>query len=108
MENSDMYRHIQEKLHIPEDKACIILEGEGREVTTITYSDHQQTDTTATFSSFPNNIVASGISFQNSLYLSDQSELERNINVKPALAAIIYGDKSAFLDCGFLGFQDAL
>ena len=30
------------------------------------------------------------------------------MGMMPALAARIYGDKSAFFDCGFLGFQDTL
>lgn len=31
-----------------------------------------------------------------------------NSKVAQALAARIYGDKSAFIECGFLGFQDTL
>ncbi|KAI9081070.1 hypothetical protein K1719_037050 [Acacia pycnantha] len=93
-----------EQVQIPYGKSCIFLEGEGRAVTTITYNGHQQTDISATFSSFPSNIVAAGINFENSWDLSageDQS-------FQPAVAARIYGDKSAFIDCGFLGFQDTL
>ncbi|KAK4263279.1 hypothetical protein QN277_028718 [Acacia crassicarpa] len=41
-----------------------------------------------------------------------ESKLDQTISGKvvraPALAARIYGDKSAFFDCGFLGFQDTL
>lgn len=53
-----------EKVQIPYDKPCIFLEGEGQHVTTITYNDHRRTDTSATFSSFPNNVVAAGITFK--------------------------------------------
>ncbi|XP_054824774.1 putative pectinesterase 52 [Prosopis cineraria] len=97
-----------EKVQIPKDKPCILLEGEGRRVTTITYNDHQQTDTSATFTSFPNNVIVVGITFENSFDLSTESRLEQNARVVPALATRIYGDRSAFLDCGFLGFQDTL
>ena len=31
-----------------------------------------------------------------------------SVDVKPAVAARIYGDKSAFYDCSFTGFQDTL
>ncbi|EXB56847.1 Putative pectinesterase 10 [Morus notabilis] len=78
-----------EKVTIPPDKSYIFLQGLGREKTIVTFFDHERTDTSATFSSSPDNVVAKGISFK-------------------ALAARIYGDKSAFIECGFIGFQDTL
>ncbi|KAE9589555.1 hypothetical protein Lal_00000110 [Lupinus albus] len=92
-----------EKVQIPYNKPCIYLEGEDRESTIITYNDHQQTDTSATFSSFPDNIIARGITFKNSYNLENQDR-----KVVPAVAARIYGDKCVFFDCGFIGYQDTL
>ena len=56
-----------EKVTIPPEKPCILLEGSGRHVTIITHDDHAQTDTSATFTSSPDNVVASGITFQVSI-----------------------------------------
>jgi hypothetical protein len=53
-----------EKVTIPQEKPCIFLEGSGRDVTTIKYDDHGQTDTSATFTSSPDNVVAKGITFE--------------------------------------------
>ncbi|GMY13946.1 probable pectinesterase 29 [Fagus crenata] len=102
-----------EKVTIPQEKPCIFLEGSGRNVTTIKYDDHGQTDTSATFTSSPDNVVAKGITFQNSYNrASALTSYNRRMAVEDsitwALAARIYGDKSAFLECGFLGFQDTL
>ncbi|XP_054813214.1 putative pectinesterase 52 [Prosopis cineraria] len=97
-----------EKVEVPYEKPCIFLEGEGRAVTTITYNGHQQTDSSATFSSVPNSVVVAGINFENSWDLSTASYIRGSRIIQPALAARIYGDKSAFIDCGFLGFQDTL
>ncbi|KAK7278021.1 hypothetical protein RJT34_23042 [Clitoria ternatea] len=101
-----------EKVQIPYEKPCIFLEGEGKDVTIITYDDHQQTDTSATFSSSPDNVVATGITFKNTYnvaaMLRFQSRKMGGDDIAPALAARVYGDKSAFYECGFIGFQDTL
>ncbi|RDX89711.1 putative pectinesterase 10, partial [Mucuna pruriens] len=55
-----------EKVQIPFEKPCIFLEGQDKNATIITYDDHQRTDLSATFSSYPNNVVAAGITFKNS------------------------------------------
>ncbi|KAK7843974.1 putative pectinesterase 52 [Quercus suber] len=98
---------------IPPEKPCIFLEGSGRHVTIITHDDHDQTDTSATFTSSPDNVVASGITFQNSynraLALNSYySSMAIGDPIARAVAARIYGDKSAFFECGFVGFQDTL
>ncbi|CAI0551731.1 unnamed protein product [Linum tenue] len=93
-----------EQVTIPHDKPCIFLEGEGRKSTIITYNDHSQTDKSATFSSYPPNVIGKGITFQ---VISRLIALYR-AGVVPALAARVYGDKSAFYDCGFVGVQDTL
>ncbi|EXB53028.1 Putative pectinesterase 10 [Morus notabilis] len=103
-----------EKVTIPPDKSYIFLQGLGREKTIVTFFDHERTDTSATFSSSSDNVVAKGISFKNS-YNRAQGPSDINdigisagSHVKQALAARIYGDKSAFIECGFIGFQDTL
>ncbi|CAI0551729.1 unnamed protein product, partial [Linum tenue] len=93
-----------EQVTIPHDKPCIFLEGEGRKSTIITYNDHSQTDKSATFSSYPPNVIGKGITFQNSYNLG----MSIPKIYSPALAARVYGDKSAFYDCGFVGVQDTL
>ncbi|KAH9755565.1 putative pectinesterase 55 [Citrus sinensis] len=110
----------KEKVKIQRNKPCILLEGEGSGVTKITYDDHQSTDTSATFSSFADNVVAKGITFENSYNLAveilaeldrrdiDLGTLQAGNDITQALAARIYGDKSAFYDCRFLGVQDTL
>ncbi|XP_014618237.2 putative pectinesterase 52 [Glycine soja] len=95
-----------EQIQIPYNMPCIFLEGQGKEVTTVTYNDHQKTDISATFSSFPDNVVASGITFKNSF--DTAAILSYDGKRIPALAARIYGDKSAFYNCSFIGFQDTL
>ncbi|XP_060676285.1 pectinesterase QRT1 [Ziziphus jujuba] len=90
-----------EKVTIQYNKTCIYLEGAGSQFTSIEWNDHEQTDTSATFTSFSDNFVAKGITFKNT-YVQDV------FNYKPALAARIYGDKSAFYHCSFVGLQDTL
>ncbi|XP_011023919.1 PREDICTED: putative pectinesterase 52 [Populus euphratica] len=102
-----------EQVTIPDDKPCIFLEGRDRTLTTITYNAHERTDTSATFTSSPSNIVAKGITFKNSYNLPFKQNINYGIKipgvgVAPALSARIYGDKSAFYDCAFLGVQDTL
>ncbi|XP_039021962.1 probable pectinesterase 66 [Hibiscus syriacus] len=101
-----------EKVTIPKDKPCVVLEGQGRSVTTISFNEHDQTDKSATFTSAADNLVASGITFENSF--NHPLLIKRALNygqvpgVLPAVAARILGDKSAFFECGFHGVQDTL
>ncbi|KHN23905.1 Putative pectinesterase 52, partial [Glycine soja] len=53
------------KIYIPQEKPCIILEGEGSRKTIITFWDHIGIDTSATFTSEPPNVVATDIGFMN-------------------------------------------
>ncbi|CAL0320935.1 unnamed protein product [Lupinus luteus] len=105
--NAGTYR---EKVQIPNTKPCIYLEGADTDSTIITYDDHQQTDTSATFSSFTDNIIVRCITFKNSYNLKngEPGTLDKSREVVPALAARIYGDKSVILDCKFVGYQDTL
>ncbi|XVE89552.1 hypothetical protein DITRI_Ditri20bG0005300 [Diplodiscus trichospermus] len=105
----------KEKATIPREKPCIVLEGQGRDVTTITFDAHDRTETSATSTSMADNIVAKGITFENSYKhklllkgrrrLFSQGQLP---GVLQAVAARILGDKSAYFECGFLGLQDTL
>ncbi|XP_061361405.1 putative pectinesterase 52 [Gastrolobium bilobum] len=106
--SAGMYR---EKVNIPYNKPCIILEGQGRDVTIITYNGHLETDTSATFTSSPSNVVAKEITFENSYNMAAILHLHyKKIEnyAMPALAARVYGDKSAFYNCSFVGYQDTL
>ncbi|KAK8591856.1 hypothetical protein V6N13_031882 [Hibiscus sabdariffa] len=102
----------REKVTIPKDKPCIFLEGQDRKVTTITFNQHDKTDTSTTFTSYAGNLLVRGITFQNSfnhpLWLKLAWGGLNFPGVVPAVAARILGDKSAFFECGFLGVQDTL
>ncbi|XP_017414270.2 putative pectinesterase 52 [Vigna angularis] len=102
----------KERVTIPVDKPCIYIQGQGADVTTITNDDHSATNTSATFTSISNNVVASDITFQNSYGLEMlENKLIHNISFGiriPSLAARIAGDKSAFYNCSFVGFQDTV
>ncbi|XP_057493187.1 putative pectinesterase 52 [Actinidia eriantha] len=95
-----------EKVTIPVGKEFIYLEGCGYSQTVIAWNDHGQTDTSATFSVWPDNFVAKGIAFQN--FYNTVLEATGGQERTPALAIRIYGDKSAFHECGFIGFQDTV
>ncbi|KAI9182474.1 hypothetical protein LWI28_025708 [Acer negundo] len=111
-DNNGAWKRIQispgkyrEKITIPLNKPYIFLKGAGSKSTFVEWSDHDETDTSSTFSCFSNNILVKGITFKNTYDVSigiDQNQ------VTQALAARIYGDKSAFYDCGFTGLQDTL
>ncbi|XP_020237799.1 putative pectinesterase 10 [Cajanus cajan] len=92
-----------EKVQIPIEKPCIILEGEGSQRTIISFSNDDKTKNSAIFISSPPNIVLSDITFKNSYNVDNISA-----QIFPAVAATIYGDKSFILRCSFLGYQDTL
>ncbi|XP_027936301.1 putative pectinesterase 52 [Vigna unguiculata] len=102
----------KEMVNIPVDKPCIFIQGQGADVTTITYDDHSAVNTSATFSAFSNNVVASDITFLNSYGLETLENLIiHNISYgirTPSVAARISGDKCAFYNCNFIGFQDTV
>ncbi|KAK4768388.1 hypothetical protein SAY87_003529 [Trapa incisa] len=97
----------KEQVEISYDRGCIFLEGKGREVTTIEFNASDKTDKSATFSSFPDNVIVQGITFKNS-YNRFWSLADAAQKWKPAVAARVYGDRSLFYECGFVGFQDTL
>ncbi|CAN0897268.1 Putative pectinesterase 52 [Linum grandiflorum] len=103
-----------EQVTIPVTKPCIFLEGEGSGATIIQYGASDHTDTSSTFCSQPPNIIVKGITFKNTHNLLKPLPKKyatsgfSQSQVVPALAARIYGDKSTFIDCGFVGVQDTL
>ncbi|KAJ0248488.1 putative pectinesterase 52 [Hirschfeldia incana] len=96
-----------EKVSIPFTKPCIIVEGEGQRVTTITYNAHEATDVSSTFISSPSHVVVRNLTIMNT-YNRLSSISKPSWKIKPAVALSVYGDKSAFYDCEFLGLQDTL
>uniref|UniRef100_A0ACD5YSN9 Uncharacterized protein n=1 Tax=Avena sativa TaxID=4498 RepID=A0ACD5YSN9_AVESA len=105
----------REKVTIPSRKGFILLEGEGPWVTDINFDahaydapdiahqidnvgDYSSTYRSATFTVQADNFVARNIAFKNTY---------GGFN-KPAVAALVGGDRSAFYDCAFHGFQDTL
>ncbi|XP_042064199.1 probable pectinesterase 29 [Salvia splendens] len=92
----------REQVSIPRDKPFIFLKGGGKDNTIITWDAHDSIATSATFSSYADYTMAQDISFVNSFNNGTHNRM------RPALAAKIQGDKSAFHRCGFYGMQDTL
>ncbi|EEE67729.1 hypothetical protein OsJ_25409 [Oryza sativa Japonica Group] len=110
----------EEKVTIPSQKQFIVLEGDGSWNTEITFAGHAHasidellnhgysdvggsaTFDSSTFIVLADNFVARSISFRNTYNKYDKSKPVQ------AVAALIGGDRSAFYDCAFYGFQDTL
>ncbi|KAL6503571.1 hypothetical protein OROGR_025494 [Orobanche gracilis] len=93
----------REQIKIPRNKPFVYLKGEGKRNTYVVWDAHDSIATSATFDSQADNTIAKCITFVNSY------NWPRNGNpMRPAVAATIGGDKSAFYRCGFIGFQDTL
>ncbi|XP_057443959.1 probable pectinesterase 29 [Lotus japonicus] len=85
---------------IPVDKPYILLQGEGKTKTLVQWGDHDNTLQSATFTTLADNIIIKFMSFINSY---------KNYKpVRPAVAALVSGDKSYFPSVGFFSFQDTL
>ncbi|XP_002961718.2 probable pectinesterase 53 [Selaginella moellendorffii] len=96
----------QEKITIPYMKPYILLQGAGRDFTTISWSDTASTFGTAnsaTFSAFAPNFIAKYISFRNNAPRPPPGAFNRQ-----AVAVLVAGDMAAFYSCGFYGAQDTL
>ncbi|XP_044964587.1 probable pectinesterase 66 isoform X2 [Hordeum vulgare subsp. vulgare] len=110
----------REKVTIPSQKGFILLQGDGSFKTDINLDGHgdgtdapgmapitgrhdrnltniSPTYTSATFTVHADNFVARNIAFKNTFN-----------GGYPAVAMLVDGDKSAFYDCAFHGFQDTL
>ncbi|XP_027913762.1 probable pectinesterase 29 [Vigna unguiculata] len=93
----------REKVKIPYDKPYIILKGEGKRRTFVEWDDHHNTSQSPTFVAMADNLVVKSISFRNSYNNPTNRKL-----IKPAVAAMVSGDKSYFFRVGFFGLQDTL
>ncbi|WP_293946615.1 MULTISPECIES: pectinesterase family protein [unclassified Sphingobacterium] len=97
----------QEKIIIPASKQHITLIGEDKFKTTISYNDYAQkknrfgeemgTSGSASFYSYGEDFTAINLTFENS-----------SGPIGQAVSAWICGDRSLFIHCRFLGFQDTL
>ncbi|XP_044327812.1 probable pectinesterase 66 [Aegilops tauschii subsp. strangulata] len=110
----------REKVIIPSEKGFILLEGDGSSSTDINFDSHvdgvdapgitpitgrlrgnlaeiSPTYNSSTFIVHSDNFVARNIAFKNT-YTGN----------KPAVAFLMDGDKGAFYDCAFHGYQDTL
>ncbi|XXG57466.1 hypothetical protein AAC387_Pa03g4610 [Persea americana] len=93
----------REKVTITPDKQYIVLEGQSNPRTIISWESAIDTLTSATFSALADNFIAKWIHFENTYNYQNTKNA-----MKPAVAALISGDKSAFYYCGFYGVQDTL
>ncbi|KAI5008720.1 probable pectinesterase 66 [Hordeum vulgare subsp. vulgare] len=102
-----------EKVTIPAEKGYILLEGDGSWNTDINFNDYaganvrrrrytSPTYQSATFTVLADNFVAQNIAFKNTHNAYDK------VNKSQAVAALVRGDRNAFYDCAFHGFQDTL
>lgn len=57
-----MFYLCRERVLIPPEKPCIILKGSGNKTTIVSYGDAPRVDR-STFTSYPPNVVLSGITF---------------------------------------------
>ncbi|XP_074343105.1 putative pectinesterase 29 [Apium graveolens] len=94
----------REQVKVPRDKQFIELTGKGKWNTSVVWNACERLDTSATFTVYADNFVARDISFVNSHNYPWNPRVPR----KPAVAALIEGDKNSFYRCGFVGLQDTL
>uniref|UniRef100_A0A0D9V020 Pectinesterase n=1 Tax=Leersia perrieri TaxID=77586 RepID=A0A0D9V020_9ORYZ len=96
----------KEKVSIPMNKSFIMLEGEGRQQTSIEWADFagggdSGTADSPTFASYAPDFIARDITFKNTYGVASG-------RMAPAVAALVAGDRSSFYRCGFVGVQDTL
>ncbi|GLJ39179.1 hypothetical protein SUGI_0798620 [Cryptomeria japonica] len=94
----------REQVIIPVDKPYIILSGYNANNTVITWNDNAEASGTyscATLTIFASDFVARYITIENSYE-------EPNGNPIAAVAIRVSGDRSAFYNCRFLGYQDTV
>ncbi|KAI6692346.1 hypothetical protein NL676_020056 [Syzygium grande] len=96
----------KEKVTIPSDKPCIVLEGNTERDTIIEWSSAGEVDQSATFTLYADNFKAKNIGFKNTY-----NELTRRgdwNSIKPAPAFQVTTDKVSFYSCAFISVQDTL
>lgn len=97
----------KEKLILPESKSMVSFVGESRDSTILTYDDYASkpnsfgenkgTSGSASFYVYGPDFRAENITFENS-----------SGPVGQAVAILVRGDRAAFFNCRFMGFQDTL
>jgi len=97
----------KEKLILPESKSFVAFIGESRDSTILTYDDYAKrlncfgeekgTSGSSSFYVYGTDFRAENITFENSAGPVGQ-----------AVAILVKGDRAAFTNCRFLGFQDTL
>ncbi|XP_062200351.1 probable pectinesterase 29 [Phragmites australis] len=125
-----------EKVIVPRNKSFILLEGEGRQQTSIEWADHAGGDSgtasSPTFAAYATDFMARDITFKVRLLAlpcpprTAQHDLLKRLFMQPsccraqntyngdgrviapAVAALVAGDRSSFYRCGFVSVQDTL
>ncbi|XP_077219007.1 putative pectinesterase 29 [Tasmannia lanceolata] len=97
-----------EKVTISKDRPFILLEGHATRDTIIAWGDSISTEESPTFHVDADNFVAKCITFKNTFNHKVVVPRPPNSDTRQAVAAMIYGDKSSFYYCSFVGFQDTL
>ncbi|KAK3418725.1 hypothetical protein EUGRSUZ_H03296 [Eucalyptus grandis] len=115
----------KEKVVIPADKPCIVLQGRTASDTVIEWGDGGEVNKTATFTLYAENFKAKNIRFEVKVYLANLiyfPVLSENLiipynlktphgdrnSIRQAPAFQITSDKVSFYQCAFIGVQDTL
>ncbi|KAF8019493.1 hypothetical protein BT93_G0240 [Corymbia citriodora subsp. variegata] len=96
----------KEKVIVPRNKPCIVLEGHSARDTVIQWADSSEVTRSATFTVNAENFKARNIKFQNTY-----NENTRRGDLKPIKQAPAFqttADKVSFYQCAFIGVQDTL
>ncbi|KAF8019353.1 hypothetical protein BT93_G0123 [Corymbia citriodora subsp. variegata] len=96
----------KEKVIVPLDKPCIVLNGHSARDTVIQWADSIEVVESATFTVNAENFKARNIKFQNT-YNENTQPGDLN-SIKPAPAFQTTADKVSFYECAFIGVQDTL
>ncbi|CAH9079067.1 unnamed protein product [Cuscuta epithymum] len=98
----------REKVTIPSDKQYIYLKGVGIQRPTIVWDNSESLVASPTFTSYADNIKVEKLQFVNSYNYPPMKSGGGGKPLKPAVAAMITGDKTTFYECSFAGVQDTL
>ncbi|KAI6692340.1 hypothetical protein NL676_020050 [Syzygium grande] len=95
-----------EKVVVPGDKPCIVLEGNSASDTMIEWGDGGDVNKSATFTLYADNFKARNIGFKNTY--NEMTQRGDFSSIKPAPAFQITSDKVSFHQCAFISVQDTL
>ncbi|XP_030459728.1 putative pectinesterase 10 [Syzygium oleosum] len=96
----------KEKVVVPGDKPCIVLEGNSASDTMIEWGDAGDVNKSATFTLYADNFKARNIGFKNTY--NEMTQRGDFSSIKPAPAFQITSDKVSFHQCAFISVQDTL